>query len=143
MTIPLQHISLYYDLELLRNVFIRNIGLLLKIKIPMSSQIPIHKVFEGVPLPQPIANSTTASVLVLKHDLLVVSEATTNFAETQILSFQGLKRLKLCEQPFSITTGWMSEQSIFRSRSTYNAYRKLLFLFKIPYNLSNYKILDH
>ena len=106
MSIPLQHVSLYYELELLRNVFIANNGLLLKIEIPMSSQSPIHKVFKGVPLPQPITNSTIASVLVLEHELLVVSEATTNFAEvdeTQILSCQGSKRLKLCEQPFPMT----------------------------------------
>ena len=81
MSIPLQHASLYYELELLRNVFIGNNGLLLKIEIPMSSQSPIHNVFIRVPLPQPITDSTTASVLVLEQELLVVSEATTKFAE--------------------------------------------------------------
>ena len=70
MSIPLQHVSLYFDFELLRNVFIGNNGLLLKIEIPMSIQSPIHKVFKGVPLPQPITNSTTVSVLVLEHELL-------------------------------------------------------------------------
>ena len=74
-------------------------------EILMSSQSPIHKVFKGLPLPQPIANSTTASVLVPERKL-VVSEATTNFAEideAQILSCQGSKRLKLCEQTSSMT----------------------------------------
>ena len=106
MSIPLKHVSLYYELELLRNVFIGDNGLLLKIEIPMSSQSLIHKVCKGVPLPQPIAHSTTASVLVPELELLVVSEAATNFFEfdeAQILSCQGSKRLKLCEQPFSMT----------------------------------------
>ena len=91
MSITRQHVSLYYELELLCNVFIRDNGLLLKIQIPMSSQNLIHKVFKGVPLPQRIANSTTASVLAPELELLVVSEATTNLAEAdeaQILSFQ-------------------------------------------------------
>ena len=83
----LQHVSLYYELELLRNVFIGDHGLLLKIEIPMSSQSPIHKVFKGAPLPQPIANSTTASVLVPEHELLVVSQAMTNIAEVDEAQF--------------------------------------------------------
>ena len=106
MSIPFQHVSLYFELELLRNVFIGDNGLLLIIEIPMSSQSPIHKVFKGVPLPQPIANSTTPSVLVPEHELLVVSEATTNFAEVdeaQIFSCQDSKRLKVCEQPIKMT----------------------------------------
>ena len=57
MSIPLQHVSLYYELELFRNVFIGDNGLLLKIEIPMSSQSPICKFFKGVPLPQSIAIS--------------------------------------------------------------------------------------
>ena len=69
MSIPLQHVSLYYELELLRNVFIGDNGLLLKNEIPTSSQSPIHKVFKGMPLSQLIANSTTASVLVPERDL--------------------------------------------------------------------------
>ena len=64
MPIPLQHVSLYYELELHRIVFIGDNGLLLKIEIPISSQNPIHKVVKGVFLPQPIAISATASVLV-------------------------------------------------------------------------------
>ena len=106
MSISLQNYSFYYEIELLRNVFFGDNGLLLKIKIPMSSRSPIHKVFKGVPLLQPIANSTTSSVLVPERELLVVSEATNNFAEVdeaQILSWQLSKRIKLCEQPFSMT----------------------------------------
>ena len=106
MSISLQHVSLYYELELLREVFIGDNGLLIKIEIPISSEIPIRKLFRGVSLPQPIANSTTASVLVPERERFVVSEATTNFAEVdeaQILSCQGSTRLKLCEQPFSMT----------------------------------------
>ena len=127
MLIPLQHVSLYYELELLRNVFIGNNGLLLKIEIPMSSQSPIYKVFKGVPLPQPITNSTIASVLVLEHELLVVSEATTNFAEVdekQILSCQGSKRLKLCKQPFPMTGNQQAGCLI----SLFLAYSKFLIL---------------
>ena len=106
MSIPLQHGSLYYELDLIRNVFNENNGLHLKIEIPMPSQSPIHKVFRGVPLPQLIANSTTASVFAPDCELLFVSEATSNFAEVdeaEILSCQGSKRLKLFEQPFWIT----------------------------------------
>ena len=71
----------------------------------MSSQSPVHKVFKRVPIPQPFTKLTT-SVLVLKCELLVVWEGTTNFAlvdETQILSLHGSKRIKLRDQPFSIT----------------------------------------
>ena len=81
MSTPLQLDSLYYVLELLRNVFIGDNGLLLKIEIPISSQSPIHKVFKAVPLTQPIANSATTSVPIPDRELLVVSQATTNFAE--------------------------------------------------------------
>ena len=72
----------------------------------MSSPSPIYKAFKEMPLPQPIENSTTASVLVPERYLLVVSEAETNFAEVdeaQILSCQCSKRLRLCEKPFSMT----------------------------------------
>ena len=69
MSIPLPYVSLYYELELLRNDFIGDNGLLLKNELPTSSQSPIHKVFKGISLPQPIANSTTASVLVPERDL--------------------------------------------------------------------------
>ena len=121
MSIPLQHVNLYYELELLRDVFDGDIGLLLKIEIPVSSQSPNHKVFKGVPLAQPIPSSTTASVLVPEQELIVVSEATTNFAEVveaqiQILSFQRSRLLKLCEQTFSMTRNQksrLSDQSIF------------------------------
>ena len=72
---PLQHISLYYELELLRTVLLGTMGSSWKIEIQMSSQSPIHKVFKEVPLTQPIANSTTASVFVAERELRVVSEA--------------------------------------------------------------------
>ena len=45
-------------------------------------------------------------MLVPEREFFVVSEATTNFAEVdeaQILSCQKSNRLKLCEQPFSMT----------------------------------------
>ena len=88
----------------------------------MSSQSPIQKDFKWVPLPQPIANSTTASVLALESELLVVSEATTKFAEVdeaQILACQGSKRLKLFEQPFPMTINQHADclVSLFLSRS--------------------------
>ena len=72
----------------------------------MSSQSPIHKDFKWVLLPQPIAISTTASVPALERELLVVSEATTKFAEVdgaRILSCQDSKRLNFCEQLFPMT----------------------------------------
>ena len=80
MSIPLQHVILYYELELHSNVFIEDNELVLKIEFPMSSQSPILKVFKGVPLPQPITDSTTESVLVPESELIAGSEATTNFA---------------------------------------------------------------
>ena len=110
-SIPNEHLTLYYELELLRNVYVGEHGIFLKLEIPLFNQNAVYRVFEGIPLPQPIGNSSTASTLTLKNKLIALSDASTTFAEVDkgyYYSCRGSRRLRLCPTPLAVTRNQQS-----------------------------------
>ena len=105
--IPRKLIAAYYTFEVVRDAYISDEGLHLRIEIPLYTGHGVHDVFRATSIPQPIPQTERATQYHLSKTHLLMSWDKTNFAEVteQELSTHcwGSHRLRLCKQPSSTT----------------------------------------
>ena len=76
-------------------------------EVLLNSGEPIHDAYKAIPLPQPIENTTTAAILKLERNYLIVSRREESYAEMkseEYLSCLGKQLLILCTKPVALVS---------------------------------------
>ena len=102
--IPRNDLMTYYGFELVESTIATHNSLNILLNIPVHHTNGFHRVYRAVPIPQPIANGSTATKYRFNKNYLLVSEYNNNFAEVTEGKMnshcRGSSRLLLCMKPF-------------------------------------------
>ena len=79
--IPRHDLMTYYGFELVESTIVTHNSLNILLNIPVHHTNGFHRVYRAVPIPQPIANGSTATKYRFDKNYLLISEHNNNFAE--------------------------------------------------------------
>ena len=119
--IPRHDLMTYYGFELVEWTIVSHNSLKILLNIPVHHANGFYRVYRAVPIPQPIANGSTATKYRFDKSYLLVREYNNNFAEVT----EGKMNSNCRGAPDCYSVLWHKAPPQHVSRACFSTYRRL------------------